>query len=212
MSRKVLYITANPKAEKESFSLQVGRKFIEEYKKQNPADDVTELDLFATKVPHLNAAVFQAFGKLQNGGSFEDLNEEQKLHLGELNKMLEQFMNSDAYVFVNPMWNFSIPPVLKAYIDVIMQAGKTFRYTKSGPEGLLKGKKAIHVQASGGVYTNGAGVDMEFGHHYLKTILGFIGITDLNFIAVEGVASGEKSGSEILAYAEERAMQLAVKF
>ena len=212
MSKKILYVTANPKAEKDSYSLQVGREFIEEYKRQNPEHEVTELDLFKTKVPFLNAAAFEAFGKLQNGGSFNDLNNEQKEVIGDLNQMLEQFIDADTYVFVSPMWNFSIPPVLKAYVDVILQAGKTFRYTSNGPEGLMKGKKAVHIQASGGIYTNGGASEMEFAHRYLKTVLGFIGITDLEFIPVEGIAMGQTEVSKIVTAASQKAKELAVGF
>jgi len=170
------------------------------------------LNLFKTDVPLLNAKVLEAFGFLQNGGDFEELKGEQKSLLGNLNLLLEQFIEADAYVFVNPMWNFSIPPVLKAYIDVIMQVGKTFHYTENGPEGLLKGKKAIHVQASGGIYSNGNASEMEFGHRYLKTVLGFIGVSDLKVIPVEGVAMGHVDPKEIVKISSEKARELAREF
>jgi len=212
MSKKVLYITANPKTEEESFGLQVGREFIEEYKQQNPMDELTELNLFETDVPLLSATAFDAFGVLQNGGSLEELSTDQKSFLGSLNLLLEQFIAADAYIFVSPLWNFSIPPVLKAYIDVILQAGKTFHYTENGPEGLLKGKKAIHIQASGGIYSNGNAVEMEFGHRYLKTVLGFIGISDLKLIPVEGVAMGHLDVNEIVKSSSEKARVMATEF
>lgn len=212
MSKKVLYITANPKTEEESFGLQVGREFIEEYKQQNPMDELTELNLFETDVPLLSASAFDAFGVLQNGGSLEELSTDQKSFLGSLNLLLEQFIAADAYILVSPLWNFSIPPVLKAYIDVILQAGKTFHYTENGPEGLLKGKKAIHIQASGGIYSNGNAVEMEFGHRYLKTVLGFIGISDLKLIPVEGVAMGNLDVNEIVKSSSEKARVMATEF
>jgi len=212
MSKKVLYITANPKTEEESFGLQVGREFIQEYKQQNPMDELTELNLFETDVPLLSATAFDAFGVLQNGGSLEELSTDQKSFLGSLNLLLEQFIAADAYIFVSPLWNFSIPPVLKAYIDVILQAGKTFHYTENGPEGLLKGKKAIHIQASGGIYSNGNAVEMEFGHRYLKTVLGFIGISDLKLIPVEGVAMGNLDVNEIVKSSSEKARVMATEF
>ncbi len=212
MSTKFLYVSANPKGENESYSLTVGRAFIEQYKKLNPDHVVTELDLFKTDVPYLNAVVFDGFSKLQNGGSFSDLDQEQKQQIGNLNQLLEQFMAADAYAFVNPMWNFSVPPVLKAYIDVILQVGKTFHYTENGPEGLMKGKKAIHIQASGGIYSKGAAVEMEFAHRYLKTILGFTGISDLEFVPVEGIAMGQTEVSEIVKLASDKAIGLASEF
>lgn len=212
MSKKVLYITANPKLEKDSFSLQVGRAFIERYKNLNPEDEVVELDLFKTDVPHLNATVFEAFGKLQNGASIEDLNADEQALMGNLDQLLNQFIAADKYLFVSPMWNFSVPPVLKAYIDVVMQAGKTFHYTENGPEGLLKNKKAIHIQASGGVYTNGGASEMEFGYRYLKSVLGFMGVTDMDLIPVEGVAMQQNSADEIIDKASLKAKEIAIKF
>ncbi|WP_461633895.1 FMN-dependent NADH-azoreductase [Labilibaculum euxinus] len=211
MSKKFLYVSANPKEEKDSYSLKVGRAFIEQYKKQNPNHEVTELDLFKTDVPYLNALVFDGFSKLQNGGSLNDLDQEQMQQIGNLNQLLEQFMEADAYAFVNPMWNFSIPPVLKAYIDVILQAGKTFHYTENGPEGLMKGKKAVHIQASGGVYSNGAGSEMDFSHRYLKSVLGFIGISELKFVPVEGIAMGLDI-PEIEKLAKEKAIEFVSEF
>ncbi|BAX81714.1 FMN-dependent NADH-azoreductase [Labilibaculum antarcticum] len=212
MSTKFLYVSANPKGENESYSLKVGRAFIEQYKILNPDHEVTELDLFKTDVPVLNAVVFDGFSKLQNGGSFSDLDQEQKQQLGKLNQLLEQFMEADSYAFVNPMWNFSVPPVLKAYIDVILQVGKTFHYTENGPEGLMKGKKAIHIQASGGIYSKGAAVEMDFSHRYLKTVLGFTGISELEFVPVEGIAMGQTKVSEIVKLASEKAIGLASEF
>jgi FMN-dependent NADH-azoreductase len=212
MSKKILYITANPKLEKDSFSLQVGRAFIERYKNLNPEDEVVELDLFKTDVPHLNATVFEAFGKLQNGASFEDLNADEQALMGNLDQLLNQFIAADKYLFVSPMWNFSVPPVLKAYIDVVMQAGKTFHYTENGPEGLMKNKKAIHIQASGGIYTNGGASEMEFGYRYLKSVLGFMGVTDVDLIPVEGVAMQQNSTDEIIDKASSKAKEIAIKF
>lgn len=160
------------------------------------------MNLFDTEIPFLNASVFEAFGKIQNRDSFADLSEEQQIKLGKLNELLEQFIAADAYVIVNPMWNFSIPLILKAYIDVVLQVGKTIHYTENGPAGLLKNKKALHIQASGGIYTNGDTVANEFGHPYLKTVMAFIGVVDVNFIPVEGIALGQTDISEILSLAK----------
>ncbi|MFA8433360.1 MAG: FMN-dependent NADH-azoreductase [Marinifilaceae bacterium] len=212
MAKKLLYITANPKQEGESFSLQAGKVFLEAYKEKNPQNEVNELDLFQTRIPQLNALLFGAFGKLQEGIDFSDLSSKEQEVLSEMNQLLEQFMQADEYVVVNPLWNFSIPPVLKAYLDVVVQAGKTFRYTENGPIGLLESKKALHIQASGGVYSEGPAKEMEFGHRYLKSILGFIGIQDLEFIPVEGTSMGDDQAKEILYKAQNRAVEIAREF
>ncbi|RUT79156.1 FMN-dependent NADH-azoreductase [Ancylomarina longa] len=212
MSRKILYLNANPKTENESFGLQVGRSFLDAYKIKNVDHEIIELNLFDTEVPFLNASVFEAFGEIQNGASFEDLTEAQQIQLKKLNDLQEQFMDVDAYVIVNPMWNFSIPPVLKAYVDVILQVGKTFQYTEDGPKGLLKNKKALHIQASGGIYSNGDAKEFEFGHRYLKTVMAFIGIFDFELLPVEGIAMGQSEVSEILSLAQTKAKEIAGSF
>jgi len=91
------------------------------------------------------------------------------------------------------MWNFSIPPVLKAYTDATSIPGKTFKYTKTGPIGLLSGKKALHIQASGSVYSEGPLAPIEMGYSYLTKILQFYGIPSVESIFVEGTASLEKA-------------------
>ncbi len=94
--------------------------------------------------------------KFAAGEGFEALTEAQQQKVAAMNTNLETFMNADRYVFVTPMWNFSYPPVVKAYLDNVAIAGKTFKYTENGPVGLLEGKKALHIQATGGVYSEGA--------------------------------------------------------
>lgn len=85
-----------------------------------------------------------------------------------MNTNLETFMHADRYVFVTPMWNFSYPSVVKAYLDNLAIAGKTFKYTENGPVGLLEGKKALHIQATGGVYSEGPYAAVDFGRNHLK--------------------------------------------
>ena len=185
---KLLYITANPKAEEQSYSLSVGRAFLEEYKNANPDDDIIELDLYQTHIPHIDTDVFSGWGKLQQGKAFDELSAEEKTKVARINELTDQFISADRYVFVTPLWNFSFPPMVKAYIDTICIAGKTFRYTAEGPVGLLQGKRAVHIQARGGVYSEGPAKDMEFGDKYLRTVLGFIGIQDVQTVVVEGMA------------------------
>jgi FMN-dependent NADH-azoreductase len=121
-------------------------------------------------------------------------------------------VGADKYVFVSPMWNLSIPPRLKAFIDTIMIAGKTFKYTENGPVGLLTGRKAVHIQARGGIYSEGPGVDMEFGDRYLRAVLAFIGITDVETIAVEGMAFMPEKAQEIQEKAIVQAKEVAKRF
>ncbi|HAQ08612.1 MAG TPA: FMN-dependent NADH-azoreductase [Bacillus bacterium] len=208
----VLYITANPKPVEESFSLSVGEEFINSYRENNPDDEVIRLDLYKTEVPFIDTDVFSGWGKLQQGTAFEQLNEDEKQKVSTINNLTDQFIAADKYIFATPLWNFSFPPKMKAYIDNIAIAGKTFKYTAEGPVGLLGGKKAIHIQARGGIYSEGPAKEMEFGDRYLRTVLGFMGITDVETIAIEGMAAMPDQAQDIKQQAIQRANELAKQF
>lgn len=183
---KVLYIFANPKSEENSYSLSIGTSFLEEYKKAHPEDEVVKLDLYNMEIPLIDEDVFSAWGNLGSGLDFSELKENERNKVNQLNQLLEQFINADKYVFVSPLWNFTIPPKMKAYIDSICIAGKTFKYTENGPVGLLKNKSLLHIQSSGGFYSSGPAAEMEMGHRYIKTVAQFLGIENINSIFIEG--------------------------
>lgn len=183
---KVLYITAHPHDETQSFSMAAGSAFIETYKEVNPNDEVVHIDLYKETIPELDTDVFSGWGKLRSGSGFDELSTDEKAKVGRLNELSEQFMSGDKYVFVTPLWNFSFPPVMKAYIDSVAVAGKTFKYTEQGPVGLLTDKKAIHIQARGGVYSEGPAADAEMGHRYLSIIMNFFGVPSFEGLFIEG--------------------------
>lgn len=205
----ILYITANPKATSESFGLQVGEQFVKALKAEHPEAQVQHLDLFKEEIPLIDATVLGAWDKL---GSGKELNQEESRIIGRMNEILEQFKAADAYVFVTPMWNLSFPPVLKAFLDNVIIAGQTFRYTENGPEGLLTGKKALHIRSRGGVYSEGPAAALEFANPFLKAALGFIGITDYSELNVEGMAAFPDKAASILEEAKEKATKLAKQF
>lgn len=138
---KVLYITAHPHDEAQSFSMAAGKAFIEEYKNLNAEDEIVHIDLYKENIPQIDADVFSGWGKLQSGKGFEELSASEKEKVERLGQLSEQFVAADKYVFVTPLWNFSFPPVMKAYLDSVAVAGKTFKYTELGPVGLLTDKK-----------------------------------------------------------------------
>ncbi len=108
----------------------------------------------------------------------------------DFGRTIAELEQADEYVFGVAMHNFSIPSVLKLWIDQVVRAGRTFSYTASGPQGLLQGKKATILVASGGVYEAGSPASaMNFIDPYLKTILAFIGITDVKFVSAGGAPS-----------------------
>lgn len=208
----VLHITAHPHDHQTSFSMAVGKAFIDAYREANPNDEVIPLDLYSIQVPHIDADVFSGWGKLRAGKEFSELNTNESSKVGRIGEITDQFVAADKYVFVTPMWNFSFPPLMKAYIDAICIAGKTFKYTETGPVGLLPDKKALHIQASGGVYTEGPAASFEMGHRYLAVIMGFFGITDFQGIFVEGMAQTPDKAPQIKEEAISRAQALAKTF
>lgn len=208
----VLYITAHPNDPQTSFSLAVGKEFIDAYREANPNDEVIHLDLFKSNIPQIDADVFSGWGKLQSGAAFDTLTADEQAKVGRLGAIVDQYVAADKYVYVSPMWNFSFPPVLKAYVDAICAAGKTFKYTAEGPVGLLGSKKALHIQASGGVYTEGPAAGFESGHSYLAKIMQFHGVPSFEGIFVEGMAAMPDKAAEIKANAIVKAKEAAARF
>jgi FMN-dependent NADH-azoreductase len=208
----VLYITAHPHDHQASFSLAVGKEFIEAYGQANPSDQIVNLDLYTMNIPQIDADVFSGWGKLRAGTEFNQLSNEEKSKVSRLNELVDQFVAADKYVFVSPMWNFSFPAVLKAYIDSICIGGKTFRYTETGPVGLLGDKKALHIQASGGVYSSGPAAFMESGHSYLKKVMQFLGVPSFEGIFVEGMSMTPDKAEEIKGNAIQKAKEAAKSF
>ncbi|WP_423407891.1 FMN-dependent NADH-azoreductase [Heyndrickxia sp. MSNUG] len=209
---KVLYITAHPLNEDQSVSLATGKAFIETYKDVNPNDEIVHLDLFKENIPQIDANVLGGWGKLQKGTAFEDLSSEEQAKVGRLAELVEQFTGADKFVFVTPLWNFSFPPVMKAYLDSVAVAGKTFRYTADGPVGLLTDKKALHIQARGGYYSEGPAAEVEMGHRYLATIMNFFGVPSFEGVFIEGHNANPEKAQEIKENGIARAKDMAHTF
>ncbi|KAA0561449.1 FMN-dependent NADH-azoreductase [Rossellomorea aquimaris] len=209
---QVLYITAHPHDDTQSYSMAVAKAFMDTYKEVNPDDQVVHIDLYREHIPHIDADVFSGWGKLQTGKGFEELSSEEKSKVNRLNELSEQFISADKYVFVTPLWNFSFPPVMKAYIDSVAVAGKSFKYTEHGPVGLLTDKKAIHIQARGGIYSEGPAAGMEMGHRYLDIIMQFFGVPSFEGVFVEGHAAMPDKAQEIKENAIARAKDAAHTF
>ncbi|MFV9511267.1 FMN-dependent NADH-azoreductase [Tepidibacillus sp. LV47] len=206
---KVLYITANPKQVNESFSLTLGQEFLNVYKKENPNDEIITLDLYKEYIPLIDEEVLSGWGKLRNQ---ESLTESEQKKVARMNELVDQFVATDKYIFVTPLWNLSVPPMMRAYVDCIMQAGKTFKYTEQGPIGLLNGKKAVHIQARGGFYSEGHGSEVEMGDRYIRAILNFMGVTDVQSIYMEGHAYDPSRTEEFKSKAMDQVISVAKMF
>ena len=127
-------------------------------------------------------------------------------------KLLEEFLGADIIVIGAPMYNFSIPTQLKAWIERVAQAGRTFRYTENGPVGLAGGKKVIIASSRGGMYSNSDAMRaMDFQEDYLRTVLGFLGITDVAIVRAEGIAMGSDAKAAAMEAARQEIQELFVE-
>jgi FMN-dependent NADH-azoreductase len=181
-----------------SVSRQLTERTVAEWRAQHPGTVVEYLDLAVDAPSHFGA---DALG-IKVGVQAEPT-EAQRRENAVSEQLVSQFLAADVVVVGAPLYNFSIPSQLKAWIDRIAQAGRTFKYTDKGPVGLAGGKTVIVASSRGGVYsTSEAGNAMEHQESYLKTVFGFFGITDVRFVRAEGVAMGPEARIKALEAAE----------
>ncbi|MDE1190869.1 MAG: NAD(P)H-dependent oxidoreductase [Arachidicoccus sp.] len=182
MSKKVLHLISSPQGEM-SVTKKIGNTIIDKIKEKYPGSIVKEKDLATSPFPHLDKLQIQSWFT-----SAEDRSPEQLVAIKISEEAIAEMEEADIYVIDAPFYNFAIPSTLKAYLDHITRPGITFKYNESGySEGLLKNKKAYVAIASSGVYSEGEFQAFDFVSPYLKFILGFLGITDISFIRVEGL-------------------------
>jgi FMN-dependent NADH-azoreductase len=158
-------------------------------------------DLARQPVPHLTAERFAAFATPASERSVA-----QQRHVAASDDLIEELRRAEVLVIGLPMHNFGVPSVLKAWFDHIARAGVTFRYTAEGPVGLLAGKKAYVFATRGGMY---AGTARDLQTAYVKQVLGFVGIHDVEFVYAEGLAMGAEQRGRAVEQATERLRQLA---
>ena len=188
MSQSFLHIDSSPLGD-HSVSRKLTAKVLAELKANHPDTQIVTRDLGASPLPHLSGITVGAFFTPADQRN-EVLNEALKLS----DEVIDELLAADLFVIGAPMWNFGIPSSLKAWIDHIARAGRTFKYGASGPESLLPaGKKVIIVSSRGGIYSSGPMQVMDHQETYLKSILGFIGLHDVSIIRAEGVAMGEEA-------------------
>ncbi len=180
-----------------SASRQLSAGVVKAWQAAEPGVEVTYRDVAAEGINHFSGATLGALGTPAEQRSAA---QQQEAELSA--KTLAEFLAADAVVIAAPMYNFTIPTQLKAWIDRIAVAGQTFRYTEAGPEGLCGNKKVIVVSTSGGLHAGQAtGVAHE---DYLKVLLGFLGITDIEFVRAHGLAYGDEFRSKSLSDANVR--------
>ncbi|HGH7173356.1 TPA: NAD(P)H-dependent oxidoreductase [Bacillus wiedmannii] len=186
---KTLIINAHPKVDDtSSVSIKVFNHFLESYTELIPNNETIEqINLYDDVVPMIDKTVLSAWEKQGNEQKLTD--EEQKV-TERMSEILQQFKSANTYVIVLPLHNFNIPSKLKDYMDNIMIARETFKYTETGSVGLLKdGRRMMVIQASGGIYTNDDWyTEVEFSHKYLKAMFNFLGIEDYQIVRAQGTA------------------------
>ncbi|OCA78082.1 FMN-dependent NADH-azoreductase [Chryseobacterium contaminans] len=167
----------------DSLSFQLGNAIVEKISTQYPDTEISVMNLAKDELPHLNEIHFTSFFS-----SPDELSTDLLHAISFSNNSIKELLMADILVIDVPMYNFSIPSSLKAWIDHVVRAGVTFRYTENGVEGLVKDKKVFLAISSGGVYSEGPMKEFDLTERYLRNILGFIGITDITTFRVEGSA------------------------
>ena len=170
-----------------SVSRQISAGIVEALKAENPGVEVVHRDLAAAPIGHLTGAYLAG----QSADVKHDQALQEDLDLG--GRALAEFLAADVVVVGVPMYNFAVPSQLKAWVDRVLVAGKTFRYTASGSEGLVPGKRVFLAVSRGGRYLEGPAAAMEHQESWLKGVFGFMGITDVAVIRAEGVAHGPEA-------------------
>ncbi len=206
--KKLLHVVASPRGGK-SRTLQVARAFLERFRERHPDWLVDEINLFEEELPGMTAR--QVDGKyilLGNRELYGELREK----WAEIEQQIARFKEADAYLISSPMWNFTIPYPLKQYIDILVQPSYLFRYVKGRAEGLLGGRRMIVISSSGGTYTAPDALPYDHVESYLRTLFGFVGITDLCFIKAESLDGVSKTREkDSVDAARERAREVAAE-
>lgn len=175
-----------------SVSRELSAAIVAQWSAQHPGLKVEYRDLDAEPLPHLTGA---------------SLARSDAAEAADAERVLEQFLAADVVVIGVPMYNFGIPSTLKAWIDRIAVAGRTFRYTETGPEGMAGGRTVIIASARGGLHT---GAPTDFQEPYLRQVFGFIGIDDVQFVRAEGVAYSPDHRAQALAAAKAQIARMDV--
>jgi FMN-dependent NADH-azoreductase len=183
---KLLHIDSSVLGEN-SASRSLTAAIVARLRAEHPGIEITHHDLAAQSLPHFTPVLAEGHPCVARNG-----------------EILDEFLAADVVVVGAPMYNFTIPTQLKAWLDRILTAGKTFRYTENGPEGLAGGKRVIIASSRGGIYSQGPAASVDFQETYLKHVFGFIGIHDLEFVRAEGLNLGAEQRKAAMVHAHER--------
>jgi FMN-dependent NADH-azoreductase len=202
----VLFVTSSPRGQR-SYSQQVARGIVDDLKIAHPAAKIVVRNVAKDPLPHVGEAFVSGMAHTP-----EQRSPAEAQALAVSDTLIDELAAADVLVLAVPMYNFGLPSALKAWVDHVVRAGRTFRFGANGPEGLLKNKKAVVVVSRGGVYSDGPMKQLDFQESYLKSVLGFIGIADLEVIRVEGVALGEQAIRDAMAAARRQSASVLREF
>lgn len=180
---KLLHIDSSVLGEN-SASRSMTAAIVTRLRAEHPGIEVTRRDLAAQTLPHFTPVLAEGHPCVARNG-----------------EILDEFLAADIVVIGAPMYNFTIPTQLKTWLDRVLIAGKTFRYTENGPEGLAGGKRVIIASSRGGIYSEGPAVAVDFQETYLKHVFGVIGIRDVEFVRAEGLNLGAEQRNAAMAQA-----------
>jgi FMN-dependent NADH-azoreductase len=200
----ILLVTSSPRGN-ESLSSKMAHDLADSLSARDSGASITHRDLGANPIPHLDSVTTSAIRKAPT-----DRTPEEAAAADYSDKLVAELLAADTVVIATGLINFNIYSTLKSWIDNIARAGQTFRYTAEGPQGLATGKKVYIVMASGGVYSDGPAAPMNHAVPYLTTVLGFLGMTDVEVVYVEGLAYGPEAAEKAIADAQQRNRQLAL--
>lgn len=198
----ILLVTSSPR--EESLSTQIANEFVEKLVANRPGATVVRRDLAKDGIAHLDTVTTSAIRK-----PAEARDAAEAAAAIKSDAAVAELLAADTVVLATGLINFNIYSTLKSWIDNVARAGLTFRYTAEGPQGLATGKKVYIVLASAGVYSEGPAAPMNHAVPYLKTVLGFMGMTDVEVIYVEGTAFGPEAAEKAIASAKQRSLELA---
>jgi FMN-dependent NADH-azoreductase len=198
----ILHIDASASDSTASHTRRLSRELVERLRRANPGSTIAYRDLVANQLPHVDMTIRHAWAAENTGDT--------KLAetMSRSKALVDELKAADVVVVGSPMYNFTVPSTLKAWVDHVAIAGQTFSYTAEGPRGLLSGKLYL-VLSSGGIYSQGPFAAYDHLSTYLKAIFSFFGILDVEVIRAEGIAYGPEQDQAAMASAAQKIEEIA---
>lgn len=175
---RVLIVKAHPLDSKTSYVLRALEQVESHYHTLHPEDQIEVLDVFTASIPLLDKDLLEAMTLKKKG---ESISQQQEISLERFSKFTDQFLRADKVIIANPLWNLNVPSQLVAWINTINVSGVTFKYGVDGAVGLVKGKKILHIQSNGGIYTGS-----DPAAQYIRSVFGFLGCEEVHQVFIEG--------------------------